>query len=208
LYVIADYAIATRPVLEIIEAALAGGATAVQLRWKSGTDRQILAEGKELRRITLSSGVPLIVNDRVDLALALEADGVHLGPEDLPVRLARELLGKGAIIGYSAGEAGEAVAAQAEGADYLGVGPFQVTTTKQDAGAPLGAAGLARVVQAAGLPVIAIGGLGRDTVATAMAAGAAGVAVASAVMTAKAPEAVCRELLQLVRQTRAQGRSF
>lgn len=95
LYVIADCAIARRPVPEIVEAALAGGATAVQLRWKTGTDRQILAVGEALRLITRRAGVPLIVNDRVDLALALEGDGVHLGPDDLPVRLARKLLGGG-----------------------------------------------------------------------------------------------------------------
>ncbi|HSW10664.1 MAG TPA: thiamine phosphate synthase [Bacillota bacterium] len=206
LYVIADCAIARRPVPEIVEAALAGGATAVQLRWKTGTDRQILAVGEALRLITRRAGVPLIVNDRVDLALALEGDGVHLGPDDLPVRLARKLLGGGAIIGYSAGEAGEAAVAEAEGADYLGVGPFRVTTTKEDAGAPLGPAGLARVARAVRIPVIAIGGLGADTVAAAVAAGAAGVAVASAVMTAEAPEAACRELLQLVRAARTRER--
>lgn len=203
-YVIADCAIANRPVPEIIEAALAGGATAVQLRWKTGTDRQILTVGEELRLITRRVGVPLIINDRLDLALALEGDGVHLGPDDLPVGVARKLLGPGAIIGYSAGDAGEAVAAEAGGASYLGVGPFQVTTTKDDAGPPLGQVGLARVARSVRIPVIAIGGVGVDAVAAVVAAGAVGVAVASAVMAAECPEAVCRELLQRIRRARTQ----
>ncbi len=205
LYVIADPGLTCHRVPEIVRAALAGGATAIQLRCKTGTDREALSLGEQLRAITQAAGVPLIVNDRVDLALALAADGVHLGPDDLPVAMARRLLGATAIIGYSAGEPGEAVAAEAEGADYLGVGPLFATTTKPDAGRPLGPEGLAGVVRAVRVPVVAIGGLGVDTAASAIAAGAVGVAVASAVMTAASPEAVCRELMARIRRARSQG---
>jgi thiamine-phosphate pyrophosphorylase len=170
--------------LEVAEAALEAGADAVQLRAKDVGGREMyeLAVGlKELlgRR---GSGTLFLVNDRVDVALAAGADGVHLGWDDLPPARARLLLGEEKVLGVSASSTAEALAALEAGADYLGAGPVYPTGTKADAGEPIGLEGLREITGRVDIPVVAIGGITVDRVREVLEAGALGVAVISAVI--------------------------
>jgi thiamine-phosphate pyrophosphorylase len=162
----------------VARAAEAGGVTSVQLRLKeaSARDQVTLA-----RALVAALGVPVLVNDRPDIALAAGAAGVHLGPDDLPVALARAIAPPGFVIGASVGSADEAAAAG--GADYWGVGPWRVTTTKADAGRGLGPEGFARLAAlAGGRPSIAIGAVRPEDLAAVQAAGGSGVAVVSGIL--------------------------
>jgi len=186
LYVITDAQLAGgRSLIEVVEAAIRGGATVIQYREKQAPTRRMVEEARLLRTLCKAKGVPFIVNDRVDVALAVDADGVHLGDDDMPVSIARRLLGPGKIIGASADTVEKALFYASEGADYLGVGSIYVTTTKPDAGPPIGVEGLVRIIQAVSIPVVAIGGINEDNVAQVIEAGAAGAAVVSAVMAAR-----------------------
>src|SRR5919198_5210070 len=138
LYVITDSRVAGgRDQIELVRAAIRGGATVVQLRDKELPARDQYELGRRLRELTRAANIPLIVNDRIDLALAIDADGVHLGQDDLPPRVARALLGHGRIVGVSAGTPEEFELVRREGADYIGAGPFAATETKADAGAAI-----------------------------------------------------------------------
>jgi thiamine-phosphate pyrophosphorylase len=136
----------------------------------------------------------LIVNDRADVALAIDAEGVHVGQDDMPAPLARQIIGPARILGVSAGTVDEALQAARQGADYLGTGDVYGTPTKADAGTPIGLGGLAEVARAVAIPVVAIGGITIDNAPAAIEAGAAGVAVISAVIGAADPEDAARRL--------------
>lgn len=195
LYLVTDERLSRgRATAEIVRAAIRGGIDAVQLRGKDLPAREQLAIGRELRAITRDAGVLFIVNDRVDLALALAADGVHVGQDDLPAEIVRRLVGPEMIIGVSAATIPEALAARAARADYLGVGAIYGTATKLDAGAATGSALLGTIAGAVDLPLVAIGGINATNVAAVIAAGAAGAAVVSAIIAADDPEAAAREL--------------
>lgn len=170
--------------IAIARAALRGGAGIIQLRDKSASPAQLLPIARELRRLTQQSGALFIVNDRVDMALACDADGVHLGPDDLPIADARRLLGPHRIIGASCGDIEEARRAAQQGADYIGAGAVFATTTKSDAGAPIGLENLRAIAAATTLPVAAIGGIGKGNIAQAVEAGALMACVVSAVSAA------------------------
>jgi thiamine-phosphate pyrophosphorylase len=144
------------------------------------------------------AGASCIINDRVDIALATGADGAHVGPLDLPVAEARRLLGRGLLLGASARTPAIALEAAAAGADYVGVGPCYLTSTKQDVPAPIGTAGLAAVAKAVGLPVLAIGGVTAAQVPELLEAGAYGVAVVSAIGAASDPAGATRELVKIL----------
>lgn len=174
-----------RDTVEVMSAAIRGGAGVIQLREKELAGKQMLALGRQLRQLTRETGVSLIVNDRVDVALAVDADGVHLGQGDLPVAEARRLLGPNKIIGVSALTLEQAMQAREDGADYLGVGPVFATATKEDAGPALGLELVSRVAGQVGLPQVAIGGITAENAATVAAAGADGVAVVTAVVAAE-----------------------
>lgn len=195
LYVVTDEHLSRgRPTAEIVRAAIRGGARAIQVRGKELPLREQAAIGRALRAITREAGVLFIVNDRADLALALDADGVHVGQDDLPADLARRVVGPDRLVGVSTATVEEAVPARDAGADYLGVGAIFSTATKFDAGAPTGP-DLIRVIGAAvALPIVGIGGINRHNAAEVIAAGAAGVAVVSAVVAADDPEAAARDL--------------
>jgi thiamine-phosphate diphosphorylase len=167
--------------LSIARAALAGGARIIQLRDKNTPLPELLPIARELRRLTRERQALFIVNDRADLAQCAAADGVHLGPDDLPVRAARQILGPHKIIGASCGTAAEAIAAWQAGADYVGCGAIFGTQTKSDAGDAIGPGTLRRVVSATPLPVAAIGGVNLDNIADTRAAGAAMAAVITAI---------------------------
>jgi len=210
LYVITDAGLSKgRSHAEVLREAIAGGASVVQLRDKGLTTRELVSEGQKLRSLTREMGALLIVNDRIDVALAVEADGVHVGPDDMPVALARELVGPYRILGASAGTVAEARAAQAEGADYLGVGSVYPTRTKADAGEPIGPDGLAHIVASVSIPVVGIGGISEIDVDEVIAAGAEGVAIISAVVAADDVRAATRRLVERIRaakEARDEGR--
>lgn len=199
LYVLTDARVARgRSLVELVAAALEGGATAIQLREKSLSTLDQVTLGKELRRLTTDAGALFIVNDRADIACVLEADGVHLGQDDLPVAAARKILGPDAIVGGSAGNLEELARSLAAGVDYLGVGPMYPTGTKSDAGPPIGPAGLALIRQNTDLPIVGIGAIDAENAAPVIAAGADGVAVISAVIGADDVKAAARRLRQAV----------
>ena len=185
--------------VELARMAVAGGADTVQYRQKSGDTRGMIATARAMCDVCAESGVPLIVNDRVDVALAADADGVHLGQDDFPVALARNLLGAERIIGVSAGNPDEARQGIADGAEYVGFGPIFPTGSKSDAGKAQGLEVLADFARAVRVPVIAIGGIGADNAAGVVRSGAHGIAVISAVCCQDDPEAATRNLSSLIR---------
>ena len=203
LYVVTDGRLARgRDQVEVIEAAIRGGATMVQLRDKHLAAREQYELGRRLRELTRRTGTVLIVNDRVDLALAIEADGVHLGQDDLSPDVARRLLGPDGIVGISAANTAELSLVERECADYVGTGPLASTGTKADAGAAIGPAGIAAVRALTRLPMVAIGGVTAGNAVSAIAAGADGVAVVSAVIGAEDPEAAAHAIRRAVEAAR------
>jgi len=186
LYLIADPSLYdcsgdnSEPFFQAIEVAIDGGIQLIQYRDKSGLRGQLYERAERLRELTRRSNVCLIINDEVDIAMAIGADGVHLGQDDFPVAAARALLGKQAIIGLSTHSLGEALAAEKEAVDYIGFGPIFSTETKQSASLPLGIESIHALCMSVNLPVYAIGGIQKPHVHSILKAGAAGVAVASA----------------------------
>lgn len=190
---------------EIVERAIDGGVDVVQLREKDVTARNRYEIGREVRELTRNAGVPLIVNDRVDLALALDADGVHLGETDLPVPVARDLLGDEAIIGRSVSFVDDARAAEKAGADYLGVGAVFATGSKDDIDEEeyaIGTDRLAEIVAAVDVPVVGIGGVTSENADEVIETGADGVAVITEITGADDPTAATRTLGRVVAETR------
>lgn len=178
-----------------VEAALRGGADAVQMREKELQGRRLVELGRELKRVCQAYGAPFIVNDRVDVALLCEADGVHVGQDDIDARDARRLLGDGGgFIGVSARRMDEAARAESAGASYLGVGPAYTTGTKKDAGNALPLSTFGEICARSRIPVVAIGGIAPGKAAPLIHAGAQGVAVIRSVFGQTDIEAAAREL--------------
>ena len=178
--------------IELTEMALAGGADTIQFRSKSGSTRKLIETALKMKELCSKADVPLIINDRVDVALASGADGVHLGQDDFPIPLARKLLGENAIIGGSAGNIEEAEICFKGGADYLGVGPVFATGSKSDAGPATGIERIKMIVNEFPMPVIAIGGITAAYISELIDAGAHGIAVISAVCLEENPESAAR----------------
>jgi thiamine-phosphate pyrophosphorylase len=187
---------AGRTTPEVVGAALEGGIDVVQLRDKAATDRERYETGLRLRELTADAGVPLLVNDRIDLAAAVDADGVHLGQTDLPVAVAREQLGESAVVGVSASTVEQAEAAEAAGADYLGVGAVYGTDSKDVSGDRdgIGVERIAAVADAVEIPVVGIGGIDASNASPVVEAGATGVAALSAITAAEDSEAATAAL--------------
>jgi thiamine-phosphate pyrophosphorylase len=199
LYLITDRGLARgRSIAWVVEAAVRGGVTAVQLREKSCSMRDFVQLGRELKRLLAPRQVPLIVNDRVDVALEIGADGVHIGQHDMDPERARRLLGPDAIIGLSIETIEQARAAVSLDVDYLGVGPVFATATKTDAAPPLGVAALAEIRAISRHRVVAIGGIGQENARQAIDSGADGVAIVSAICAADDPERAAKELRQSI----------
>lgn len=188
--------------VDVAKAAVAGGVRFLQFREKEMTTREMVETAGELRRLTGEYGAVLVVNDRVDVALAVGADGVHLGEEDMPLPVARRLLGPTAIIGASVAAVENAKAAEAAGADYLGVGPVYATGSKVDAGEAVGCESIRQIRAAVGIPILGVGGVNADKAAEVIRAGADGVAVISAVSDAEDMVAATADLLQRIRGAR------
>jgi thiamine-phosphate pyrophosphorylase len=180
LYAIADAGQGAHDPVELTRRLLGGGAVIVQLRWKRPAGASLLASAIQCRRLTAQQGALFFVNDRVDVALASEADGVHLGQEDLPLAAARRLLGDARWIGVSTHDLSQARAAEAAGADYIGFGPVFPTATKATGYDPRGLERLREIRGAVALPVVAIGGMDTTNARSALEAGADAVAMISA----------------------------
>lgn len=188
-----------RPLDQVVAECVAAGATAIQLRDKHADGRALLDQARQLLAVTSPAGVPLVVNDRLDVALAAGADGVHLGPDDLPVRAARALASRPFLIGYSTDDPAEARRAADDGADYLGVGAIFGTRSKPAlADEEIGPERVGTVLHASQLPCLGIGGITPANAGPVLATGA-GVAVLSAVMSAPRPGRVVRAFLRHLR---------
>jgi thiamine-phosphate pyrophosphorylase len=191
-----------RPIEDLVRAAVRGGVTAVQLREKECGTREFVELARRLKAILAPAGIPLIINDRVDVALAAGADGVHVGQSDMDYRDARRLLGPDAIVGLSVTNRRQADEAASLDADYLGVGPIFPTATKTDTAAVCGIEGLASLRAASRHVLVAIGGISPANAAEVLDAGADGIAVVSAICAAADPEATARELRRVVDEKR------
>ncbi|MDH3878101.1 MAG: thiamine phosphate synthase [Desulfobacterales bacterium] len=201
LYLVTDRGLARgRSTLEIVSAAVHGGATVVQLREKDCSTRDFIEQALTIKAFLKDRGVPLMINDRLDVAQAVKADGVHLGQTDMPLKVAKKILGDSMIIGISAESQQDAVEAEKGGADYLGVSPIYATPTKSDTALPLGLEGLREIRKAVRLPLVGIGGLNRDNAAEVIRSGADGVAVVSAIVAADDPQTAADALKQIIKK--------
>jgi thiamine-phosphate pyrophosphorylase len=194
---------------ELTRMVVAGGATLIQLRDKHGSTRAMIEEARAIHAVLAGTGVPLVINDRVDVALAAEADGVHVGQDDMAAEAARRLLGRKAIIGLSVKSVALANAAPLDVIDYAGIGGVYATASKDNPNPPIGVAGLRAIVAAlrarkADFPVCGIAGIDASNAAAVIAAGADGVAVISALSMKADPQAAARELRNVVDQALAQ----
>jgi thiamine-phosphate pyrophosphorylase len=199
-YLVTDRELARgRSTLEIAAAAIRGGVTCIQLREKTCSTREFIDEALSIRPLLVRHGIPLVINDRVDVALAVKADGIHLGQKDMPCKIARQLVPKDMIIGISVESLDDAIAAQNDGADYLGVSPIYQTPTKTDTAKPLGLEGLRSIRSKVDLPLVGIGGLNIGNAKAVIQNGADGVAVVSAIVAADNPEIAARDLSEIVR---------
>ena len=201
LYLVTDRELmAAANIEECVEQAVSGGCTLVQLREKTASSREFYETAARVRKITADFGVPLIINDRADIALAVNADGVHIGQDDLPVNEARRVMGENAIIGVSANNLTEALTAADMGADYLGVGAMFPTGTKKDADSTT-MDELRRIRAEIKLPIVAIGGINKNNVPLFAGTGIDGIAVVSAVVSQKDAGGAARELKALFQKT-------
>ena len=188
LYLVTDQSIAgTRTLADMVAAAVQGGVTCVQLREKHLNTRDFLAQAVRLKQLLGPHGIPLVINDRIDIALACGAEGVHLGQSDMPVEQARQLLPPEMFIGWSVETLADVTRSAALPVDYLGVSPIYATPTKSDAASPWGLEGLRQVRAATALPLVAIGGIHVGNAAELLQAGADGLAVVSALCAASDP---------------------
>jgi thiamine-phosphate diphosphorylase len=204
-YLVADPEQTKRALLDDVSAALSGGATAVQLRAKHLSDRETVQLALSVRTLTSEAGALFLINDRLDIALASGADGVHLGIDDLPLAMARNIAPSGFILGYSPETDEQAANGRDHGADYLGVGPIFSTSSKSNAGDPIGLETLSFRVALAGIPVIGIGGISFSNAPLVIEAGAVGIAVVSAILGAVDPQDATRRLAEAVRSELAQA---
>ena len=188
-----------RTLHEVVKESLEGGVTFVQLREKKLDEEHFLKEAKDLKELCREYHVPFVINDNVEIAIEMDADGVHVGQSDMAAKRARALLGPDKILGVSAHNAAEALAAQADGADYLGCGAAFVTGTKLDAH-PVTAETMRAVTAAVNIPVVAIGGIDAANLLQLQGRGLAGVAVVSAIFAQADPCAASRELYRLAGQ--------
>ncbi|QMW00854.1 thiamine phosphate synthase [Spirosoma foliorum] len=201
LYLVTDSAIAQaagHTLAFVVDEACRAGVRWVQLREKSLSTRAFLELGMDLKRITQAYGAKLIINDRVDIALAIDADGVHVGQDDMPYELVRSLIGPDKIIGLSINNLAELEAAQNANVDYLGIATIFPTGTKQDTSSLLGIAGLQEICSRTQLPTFAIGGINTRTIQDITRTGATGSAVVSAICGQASPYEATRELIRLM----------
>lgn len=200
LYLVTDRDLMTTPTLEeAVEEAISGGVTLVQLREKKASSRDFYELAVRIKAVTDRHDIPLIINDRADIALGAHAAGVHVGQADIPARVAREIMGDDKIVGVSISNTEEAIKAQEDGADYLGVGPMFSTDTKKDA-EPVSFEEFLRIRESVHIPIVVIGGINENTIPTFKGADIQGIAVVSAIMAAKDVSGKARRLRDLTRE--------
>lgn len=199
LYLVTDRDLAgERDIADIVRQAVEGGVTMVQLREKKISTREFIALALRLKETLKPYGVPLVINDRVDVALASDADGVHIGQSDMPYGMARAILGPSKIIGLSVENFEQIEDANTLDVDYIGVSPVFATPTKTDTAEPFGLEGLKKAVEMSVHPTVAIGGMNEHTAADVMACGTDGIAVVSAIVCAPDPKESSKNLLQII----------
>lgn len=206
LYLVTDSTLSLgRATVDIVAAAVRGGVTCVQLREKHCSTREFIEEARAVKAqlARMESRVPLIINDRLDVALAVGADGVHLGQSDMSLADARKLVGTTMIIGISAESVADALRAEREGADYIGISPVFSTPTKTDTAAPLGLDGIRSIRAAVSLPLVGIGGIHQENAAAVLRAGTDGVAVVSAIVSAVCPRNAAAALKRQISTVKA-----
>lgn len=200
LYLVTDRPLSLgRPIEEVVVAAVEGGVTMVQLREKDCPTGEFITLARALKGALAPHGVPLIINDRVDVALAVDADGVHIGQSDMSYEDARRLLGPDKIIGLSVENFSDLERANSLDVDYVGISPVYGTPTKSDTAEPFGLEGLRRAVSLSAHPTVAIGGMNATTIGEVMQTGVDGVAVVSAICSAPSPKAAAQELLDIIK---------
>ena len=199
LYLVTDRDLSLgRSLEEVVSEAVAGGVTVVQLREKDASTGEFVELAFRLKDILRPYNVPLIINDRVDVALAVDAEGLHIGQSDMPYEIARKLLGPNKIIGLSVECMDDILEANKLDVDYVGISPIYGTPTKTDTAEPFGLEGLCRAVQLSVHPTVAIGGMNTSTIGDVMAAGTDGVAVVSAICSAESPRLAAKELSGII----------
>jgi len=200
LYLVTDgKLVGKRDLCDVVLQAVRAGVTMVQLREKDSSTRDFINLAIRMKAMLIQYRVPLVINDRIDVALACDADGVHIGQSDMPYSIARKLLGPDKIIGLSAENQDQIEQANSLDVDYIGVSPVFSTPTKTDTAKPFGLEGLARAVKMSRHPVVGIGGMNKDTAADVMAQGADGIAVVSAIIAADDPFTAAQELSRIVK---------
>jgi thiamine-phosphate pyrophosphorylase len=201
LYLVTDRNLARgRSTLDIVKSAVAGGVTCVQLREKECSTLEFIEQALTIKNFLKARGVPLIINDRLDVALAVKADGVHLGQSDMPLEMAQKIAGRSILIGISAESLQDAIKAEKGGADYIGISPIYATPTKTDTASPLGIAGLREIKNRVKIPLVGIGGLNETNSAEVIRNGADGVAVVSAIVAADDPEISAMNLKRIINE--------
>lgn len=208
LYLITDRDLSRgRSTPDVVKAALAGGVDVIQLRDKKVETALMVEDGLRVRELTTQAGVPLIVNDRVDVALAIGADGAHVGQTDIPAAMARALLGASHILGVSTSEASMARRAHQDQADYIGFGPLYHTSTKQTVASPRGLQMLPEILAVVPVPVVVLGGVSIDNIEDVVAAGADHVAVCSCIVAADDVQLAAATLKERMEKARAKRRA-
>lgn len=203
LYLVTDRGLAMGRSLEfVVEQAVQGGVSMVQLREKDCSSLEFYEQALALKKIVSARGVPLIINDRLDIALAVDADGLHIGQRDLPWQEARRILGKDKIIGLSVENIRDALDANDAEIDYIGISPVFSTPTKQDTQEALGLDGVREIARLSCHPTVAIGGINRENTSEIIANGADGVAVVSAIMSAIDPKKAAEEFSLILKNTK------
>jgi thiamine-phosphate pyrophosphorylase len=202
LYLVTDRDIlGDRDLFTAVEEALKGGVTMLQLREKTASSRDFYQLAVRMKELAAAYQVPLIINDRLDIALAADAGGLHVGQDDLPVAVARRILGPGKILGYSVSTVEEAIYGEQNGADYLGACPVYATGSKVDAGSPIGIDGLRQIKQSVAIPVVGIGGIGEANILDVKRAGVDGASVISAIMGSRDLKRAASALIAAWRQS-------
>lgn len=202
LYLVTDRELARRPLEQVVKSALEGGVTLVQVREKNCSTREFIEIAESMHALCRQFDVPLIINDRVDVAMAVDAEGVHLGQSDMPVKRARAILGTGKIIGLSVESVEDARQAEDEDVDYLGVSPIFFTPTKTDLQRELGIEGLRQIKAFSRRPLVGIGGLSASNAAAVIRAGADGIAVVSAICAADDPKTAAEQLRRIISEAK------
>ncbi len=202
LYLVTDRSILKgRSLFDAVAEAIRGGVSMLQLREKDVCSRDFYQIALKLKELVNSCNVPLIINDRLDIALAIDADGLHIGQEDLPLEVARKLLGPGKILGYSVSNTAEAEYGEKNGADYLGAGPVYPTGSKLDTVDPIGIDGIKVIKESVSIPVVAIGGVGPANAAEVKKSGVDGISVISAILGSPQVEENARSLKNIWRSS-------